>query len=81
LDRDFLSAMAEPERLVLPTHPDVREWHRCQRRRDAWRKVVSQPAQWVSAVQTVAPPQELPTILLAQTDESELLQAQSLPVQ
>ncbi len=39
-DRDFLSAVADPELLVLPARQRVQERHRAQPPRDAWQKVV-----------------------------------------
>jgi len=75
LDRDFLLAMAEPERLVLPARRGVR----AQRPRDAWQKAVCRAVlRRVVPVQRVAP---LPALLQAQADESELLPGQSLRVQ
>jgi hypothetical protein len=71
LDRDFLSATAEPERLVLPVRRDVR----AQRLRDAWQKAVCR------TVLRVAPLQVLLALLQAQVGESELLPGQWLPVQ
>jgi len=71
LDRDFLSATAEPERLVLPARRDVR----AQRPRDAWLKAVCR------TVLRVAPLQVLLALLQAQVGESELLPGQWLPVQ
>jgi hypothetical protein len=69
LDRDFLLAMAEPERLVLPARRGVR----AQRPRDAWQKAVCRAVlRRVVPVQRVAP---LPA------DESDLLPGQSLRVQ
>jgi hypothetical protein len=75
LDRDFLSAMAEPERLVLSARRDVR----AQQPRDAWQKAVCRTV--LRIVQRVVPAQELPTLLQAQVGESELLPGQSLRVQ
>jgi len=71
LDRDFLSATAEPERLVLPARRDVR----AQRPRDAWQKAVCR------TVLRVAPLQVLLALLQAQVGESELLPGQWLPVE
>jgi hypothetical protein len=76
LDRDFLSAMAEPERLVLSARRDVR----AQQPRDAWQKAVCRTVLRIVPVQRVVPPQELPTLLQAQVGESELLPGQSLRV-
>ena len=71
MDRDFLLAMAEPERLVLPARRGVR----AQRPRDAWQKAVCRAVlRRVVPVQRVAP-------LPAQADELELLPGQSLRVQ
>lgn len=66
-DRDFLSALAEPERLALLARRDVRT----RRPRDAWQRAVPQPVQWVVKVQRVAPLRALLVILQAQADESE----------
>jgi len=71
LDRDFLSAMAEPERLVLPERRDVRG----QLLRDAWQKAVCR------TVLRVAPLLALLALLQAQVDESELLPGPWLRVQ
>ena len=71
MDRDFLSATAEPERLVLPARRDVR----AQRPRDAWQKAVCR------TVLRVAPLQVLLALLQAQVGESELLPGQWLPVE
>ena len=71
MDRDFLSATAEPERLVLPARRDVR----AQRPRDAWQKAVCR------TVLRVAPLQVLLALLQAQVGESELLPGQWLRVQ
>jgi len=79
-DRDFLSALAELERLVLLARWHVRKAHRVQRPRDAWQRVVFQSVLQAALVQQVAPLQTLLALLQAQTDESELLQAQSLQV-
>ena len=79
-DCDFLSALAELERLVLLARWHVRKAHRVQRPRDAWQKVVFQSVLQAALVQRVAPLQALLALLQAQTDESELLQAQSLQV-
>jgi hypothetical protein len=68
LDRDFLSAMAEPERPVLPTRRDVRE----RRRRDAWQKAVYRTVLRVVPEQRVAPLPVLLALLPSQVDESEL---------
>jgi len=77
LDRDFLSAMAEPERLVLPERRDVQ----AQRPRDAWQKAVYRTVLRVVPGQEVAPLHLLLALLPAQADESELLPGQSLQVQ
>ena len=83
LDRDFLSAMAEPERPVLPARRDVRE----RQRRDAWQKAVCRtvlrvvPVQRVVPLQRVAPLQLSLALLQAQVDGSGLLPGQSLRVQ
>ena len=77
MDRDFLSAMAEPERLVLPERRDVQ----AQRPRDAWQKAVYRTVLRVVPVQEVAPLHLLLALLPAQADESELLPGQSLQVQ
>jgi hypothetical protein len=77
LDRDFLSAMAEPERLVLPERRDVQ----AQRPRDAWQRAVYRRVLRIVPVQRVAPLQLLLALLPAQADESELLPGQSLQVQ
>ena len=44
VDRDFLWAVAEPERLVLPGRRDVRARRRAQQLRDAWQKAVCRTA-------------------------------------
>jgi len=75
LDRDFLSAMAEPERPVLPARRDVRE----RQLRDAWQKAVCRTVLRVVPVQRVAPLQL--SLALLQVDGSELLPGQSLRVQ
>jgi hypothetical protein len=80
VDRDFLSAMAELERLILPAPRHVRKRHRVQRQQDAWQKAVSQSVLRAALLQRVAPLQVLLARLQAQTDESELLQAQPLRV-
>src|SRR5216683_5207501 len=72
--------MAELERLILPTPRHVRKRHRVQRQRDAWQKAVSQSVLRAALLQRVAPLQVLLARLQAQTDESELLQAQPLRV-
>jgi hypothetical protein len=77
LDRDFLSAMAEPEPPVLPARRDVRE----RRLRDAWQKVVYRTVLRAVPVQRVAPRQLSLAFLQAQVDESELLPGQPLQVQ
>jgi hypothetical protein len=77
LDRDFLSAMAEPERLVLPERRDVQ----AQRPRDAWQRAVCRTVLRVVPVQEVAPLHLLLALLPTQADESELLPGQSLRVQ
>jgi len=74
LDRDFLSAMAEPERRVVPARRDVRG----QRLRGAWQKAVYRTVLRVVPAQQVAP---LLALLQAQVDESELLPGPSLRVQ
>ena len=74
LDRDFLSAMAEPERPVLPARRDVRE----RQLRDAWQKAVYRTVLRVVPAQQVAP---LLALLQARVDESELLPGPSLRVQ
>ncbi len=71
MDRDFLSATAEPERLVLPARRDVR----AQRPRDAWQKAVCR------TVLRVAPLQVMLALQQAQVGESELLPGQWLPVE
>ena len=71
MDRDFLSATAEPERLVLPECRDVR----AQRPRDAWQKAVCR------TVLRVAPLQVMLALQQAQVGESELLPGQWLPVE
>jgi hypothetical protein len=81
LDRDFLSAMAEPERPVLPTRRDVRARCRAQQLRDAWQKAVCRTVLRVVPMQRVAPLQLLLALLPAQADESELQPGQSLRVQ
>jgi hypothetical protein len=89
-DRDFRSAMAEPERRVLPerlllrAHPDVRELHQVRRLRDAWQKVACRMALQFSEVLLavrVLPLKALSALRLAQVDESELLPARSLQAQ
>src|SRR5260370_3142047 len=77
---DFLTALAELERLVLLARWQVRKAGRVQRPRDAWQRVVFQSVLQAALVQQVAPLQTLLALLQAQTDESELLQAQSLQV-
>jgi hypothetical protein len=77
LDRDFLSVMAESERLVLPARRDVRG----QLLRDAWQKAVCRTVLRVVLVRRVAPLLALLALLQAQVDESELLPGQSLRVQ
>ena len=72
MDRDFLSAMAEPKRLVLPARRDVRG----QLLRDAWQKAVCRTVLRVVLVQPVAPLLALLALLQAQVDESELLPGQ-----
>jgi hypothetical protein len=81
LDRDFLSAMAESERPVLPTRRDVRARRRAQQLRDAWQMAVYRTVLRVVPMQRVAPLQLLLAPLQAQADESELLPEQSLRVQ
>jgi hypothetical protein len=81
LDRDFLLAMAEPERLVLPTRQDVRARRRAQQLRDAWQKAVCRTVLRIVLVQRGAPLQLLLAPLQAQADDSELLPGQSLRVQ
>jgi len=72
--------MAELERLILPAPRHVRKRHRVQRQQDAWQKAVSQSVLRAALLQRVAPLQVLLARLQAQTDESELLQAQPLRV-
>ena len=67
--------MAEPKRLVLPAHRDVRG----QQLRDAWQKAVCRTVLRVVPVQRVAPLQL--SLALLQVDGSELLPGQSLRVQ
>jgi len=71
-DRDFLSALAEPERLFSPAPRHVRECYRAQRPRDAWRKAVHQTVLWVVQARRV---------VLLQADEWQLLQALAWRVQ
>jgi len=66
--------MAEPKRLVLPAHRDVRG----QQLRDAWQKAVYRTVLRVVPAQQVAP---LLALLQARVDESELLPGPSLRVQ
>jgi|SRR6267143_1051354 len=73
--------MAVPERLVSPARRDVLERRRARRPRDAWQKAVYLTVLRVVLVQPVATLQELLALLQAQSDESELLQEQSLRVQ
>ena len=77
LDRDSLSAMAEPERPVLLARRDVRE----RQLRAAWQKAVCRTGLRVVPVQLVAPLQLSRALLRAQVDGSELLPGQSLRVQ
>ena len=64
--------MAEPKRLVLPAHRDVRG----QQLRDAWQKAVYRTVLRIVLVQRVAPLLALLALLQAQVDESELLPGQ-----
>jgi hypothetical protein len=77
LDRDFLSAMAAPERRVLPERRDVQ----AQRPRDAWQRAVCRTVLRIVPVQRVALLQLLLALLPTQADESALLPGQSLQVQ
>jgi hypothetical protein len=77
-DRDFHSAMAEPERLLWLARRDVRQSRQVQRLRDAWQKAACRMAPqvwavlWAVRVLSLKAP---PTLLRAQPDESA-----SLPV-
>ncbi len=78
--RDFRSATAEHEHLILPARRDELGSRRAQRPRDAWQKAGCRTLLQVVRVRPAA--QLLRTApLQAHADESELLQAQSLPVQ
>ncbi len=74
LGPDFLSALADPERLVSPARLALLALlgvlASC-RPRDAWQRAVLQPVQWVVKVQRVAPLRALLAILQAQPDESK----------
>jgi hypothetical protein len=77
LDRDFLSALSERERLILPARRDVRERRRARQLRDAWQKAACRTVLRAVPMQRVAPLQLLLALLPAQADESELQPGQS----
>jgi hypothetical protein len=77
-DRDFHSAMAEPEPLLWLARRDVQQSPQVRRLRDAWQKAAYQMARPVSEVPRAVRVLSLkapPTLLRAQPDESA-----SLPV-
>jgi hypothetical protein len=75
--RDFLSVMAELERQVLPEHWDELESRRAQLPQDDWPKAVCRTELLGARAPRVAP---LRALQQAHAGESELLQAQWLPV-